>query len=132
MTVFHLPNNLTVQVSTLEKNDNIVFSFQWNKSAHYLPFPEDIQDSMEEVVIHKNHLSLYLAKVIHLSKPNREQILSKLLTNCTIKNDVLEEVCGPTPSENYRVYLQDGCTLMSNKKRDIHLALIETIWNLWI
>ena len=87
---------------------------------------------MEEVVVHKNHLSLYLAKVIHLSKPNREQILSKLQTNFTMKNDDLEHVCGPTPPENYLTYLQDGCALVSNKKRDIHLALIETIWNLWI
>ena len=132
MTPLHLPNHLTVQVSTHERTDNIVFNFQWNKPAHRLPFSEDIRDSMEEVVVHKNHLTLYLAKVIHLSKPNRVQILSKLQTNCTLQNDNLEKVCGPTPPENYRAYLQDGCTLVSNKKRDIHLALIETIWNLWI
>ena len=132
MTILHLPNYLTVQVSTHERTDNIVFNFKWNKPLHCLPFPEDIQDSMEEAVVHKNYLSLYLAKVIHLSKPNREQICSKLQTNCSMKNETLEHLCGPTPPENYRIYLQDGCALVLNKKRDIHLALIETIWNLWI
>lgn len=130
MTPLYLPNHLTVQVSTLERNDNIVFSFQWNKPAYRLPFPEDIRDSMEEVVVHKNHLTLYLAKVIHLSKPNREIIHSKLYS--CIHNTKLDNICGPTPPENYRTYLQDGSTLVSNKRRDIHLALIETIWNLWI
>tara|TARA_Y100000996_G_C21992628_1_gene425251 strand:+ start:89 stop:481 length:393 start_codon:yes stop_codon:yes gene_type:complete len=130
MTTLHLPNNLTVQVSTLEKNDNIVFSFQWNKPAHCLPFPEDIQDSMEEAVVHKNPLSLYLAKIIHRSKPNREIILSKLYS-CS-NSTQLHSMCGPTPSENYCTYVHDGCILVSNKKRDIHLAIIETIWNLWI
>ena len=130
MTTLHLPNHLTVLVSTLERTDNIEFNFQWNKPAHHLPFPEDIRDSMEEVVVHKTHLTLYLAKVIHLSKPNRERILSKLY-NC-IHNALLDNVYGPTPPENYRTYLQDGYTLVSNKKRDIHLALIETIWILWI
>ena len=132
MTILYLPNHLIVYISTHERIDNIVFNFQWNKHMYSLPFPEDIRDSIEEVVVHKNHLSLYLAKVIHLSKPNREQILSKLQTNFTMKNDDLEHVCGPTPPENYRAYLNDGCTLVSNKKKDIHLALIETIWNLWI
>ena len=130
MTTLYLPNHLTVQVSTLERTDNIVFNFQWNKPAHHLPFPVDIRDSMEEVVVHKNPLSLYLAKVIHLSKPNRERIHSKLYS--CIHNRQLNNMSGPTPPENYRAYLQDGCTLVSNKKKDIHLALIETIWNLWI
>ena len=132
MTTLHLSNNFMVKITTYIKSDNIIFCFQWNKLAHSLPFPEDIRDSMEEVVIHKNYLTIYLAKVIHLSKPNREQILSKLQINCTMKNDNLEKVCGPTPPENYRAYLQKGCALVSNKRRDIHLALIETIWNLWI
>ena len=130
MTILHLSNHLTVQVSTHEKTDNIVFSFQWNKPAHNLPFPEDIRDCMKEVVVHKNHLTLYLAKVIHLSKPNRERILSKLYS--CIHNTKLNNVCGPTPPENYRTYIHNGHTVSSNKKRDIHLALIETIWNLWI
>ena len=130
MTTLHLPNHLTVQVSTHERTDNIVFNFQWNKPVHSLPFPEDIRDCMEEVVVHKNPLSLYLAKVIHLSKPNRERIYSKLYSY--VHNTKLDNICGPTPPENYRTYLQDGSTLVSNKRRDIHLALIETIWNLWI
>ena len=130
MTILHLSNHLNVQVSTHEKTDNIVFSFQWNKPAHGLPFPEDIRDSMEEIVVYKNHLTLYLAKVIHLSKPNRERILSKLYS--CIHNTKLNNVCGPTPPENYRTYIHNGHTISSNKKRDIHLALIETIWNLWI
>lgn len=130
MTTLHLPNHLTVQVSAHERTDNIVFNFQWNKPAHHLPFPEDIRDSMEEAVVHKNHLTLYLAKVIHLSKPNRERILSKLYS-CN-NSTQLHSICGPTLPENYRTYLQDGYALVSNKKRDIHLALIETIWNLWI
>jgi len=130
MTTLYLPNHLTVQVSTHERTDNIVFNFQWNKPAHSLPFPEDIRDYMEEAVVHKNPLSLYLAKVIHLSKPNRERIHSKLYS--CIHNKQLNNMCGPTPLENYRAYLQNGCMLVSNKKRDIHLALIETIWNLWI
>jgi hypothetical protein len=130
MTTLYLPNHLTVQVSTHERTDNIVFNFQWNKPAHSLPFSEDIRDCMEEAVVHKNSLSLYLAKVIHLSKPNRERIHSKLYS--CIHNRQLNNMCGPTPPENYRAYLQDGCTLVSNKKKDIHLALIETIWNLWI
>ena len=132
MALLHLPNHLTVQVSTYERTDNIVFNFQWNKPMHNLPFPKDIQDSMEEIVVHKNHLTLYLAKVIYLSNPNRQQILSKLQTNLTMKNNDLEHICGPTPPKNYRTYLQNGCAFISNKKRDIHLALIETIWNLWI
>lgn len=132
MTILHLPNNLIVQVSTYERTDNIVFNFQWNKSVCSLPFPKDIRDSMEEIVVHKNNLTLYLAKVIHLSNPNREQILSKLQINFTIKNDFQEDQYGSTPPENYRTYLQDGYKLVSNKKRDIHLAVIETIWNLWI
>jgi len=130
MTTLYLPNDLTLQVSTHERTDNIVFNFQWNKPAHCLPFLEDIRDCMEEAVVHKNPLSLYLAKVIHLSKPNRERIHSKLYS--CIHNRQLNNMCGPTPPENYRAYLQDGCTLVSNKKKDIHLALIETIWNLWI
>lgn len=130
MTTLYLSNHLIVMVSTLERTDNIVFNFQWNKPAHSLPFPEDIRDCMEEAVVHKNPLSLYLAKVIHLSKPNRERIHSKLYS--CIHNRQLNNMCGPTPLENYRAYLQDGCTLVSNKRRDIHLALIETIWNLWI
>ena len=43
MTTLYLPNHLTVKVSTLERTDNIEFNFQWNKSAHCLPFPEDIK-----------------------------------------------------------------------------------------
>lgn len=130
MTTLHLSNHLTVQVSTHERRDNIVFNFQWNKPVHSLPFPENIRDCMEEVVVHKNHLTLYLAKVIHLSKFNRERIYSKLYS--CIHNTKLDNICGPTPPENYRTYLQNGSILISNKRRDIHLALIETIWNLWI
>lgn len=130
MTILYLHNHLTVMVSTHERTDNIVFNFQWNKPACSLPFPEDIRDCMEEVVVHKNHLTLYLAKVIHLSKPNRERIQSKLYS--CIQDAQYDNIYGPTPIENYRTYLQDGCILVSNKKRDIHLALIETIWNLWI
>ena len=130
MAILYLPNHLIVHISTCERRDNIVFSFQWNKHRDSLPFPEDIRDSIEEVVVYKNHLTLYLAKVIHLSNINREIIHSKLY-NC-IHNSKQDNVYGPTPSENYRAYLQDGCTLVSNKKKDIHLAIIETIWNLWI
>ena len=128
MTILYLSNNLVIQITTYVRIDNIVFRFNWNKPASKLPFPEEIRDSMEEVVLHKNQLTLYLAKVIHLSKPNRERILSKLKAN--LNN--LEEQCGPTPLKNYHMYLKDGYNLLSNKKRDIHLTLIETIWNLWI
>lgn len=130
MTILYLPNDLTVLVSTHERIDNIVFNFQWNKLAHSLPFPEDILDCMEEVVVHKNFLSLYLAKVVHLSKPSRKKILLKLYNYSN--STKLHSICGPTPLENYRTYLQYGYKLVSNKKKDIHLVLIETIWNLWI
>jgi hypothetical protein len=130
MTILHLPNNLTVQITTHEKIDNIVFKFQWNKAMHSLPFPEDIRDDIEEVVVHKNNLTLYLAKVIHLSKPNRERILSKLYSY--INNTELNNMCGVTPLENYLTYLQNGSKLVNNKKRDIHLALIEVVFKLWI
>ena len=134
MTAIYLPDNLHVTITIKNNTDNIKVNLQWNKHLNKLPFPEDICDCMEEIVVHKNNLLLYLTKMLQSSHPNRNKLLTKCKKYLELNNNDLEckNVCGPTDPALYHRYLEDAYKLLSDKKKDIHLALIEAIWQLWI
>lgn len=134
MTAIYLPDNLHVTITIKNNTDNIEVNLQWNKPLNKLPFPEDICDCMEEIIVHKNNLLVYLTKMLQFSCPNRNKILTKCKKYLELNNNELEykNVCGPTDPALYHRYLEDSYKLLSDKKKDIHLALIEAIWQLWI
>ena len=130
MTAIYLPDNLHVIITIKDNSDNIEINLQWNKPLNKLPFPEDICDCMEEIVVHKNNLLLYLTKMLQSSHPN----ITKCKKYLELNNNELgcKNICGPTDTTLYHRYLEDAYKLLSDKKKDIHLALIEAIWQLWI
>lgn len=133
MKTIYLKNDLAVQINVMNNIDNIEFHFKWNKPLDNLPFPKDYCDCMEEIVVHKNSLMIYLTKQIMLSNPNREIILSKMLMYInTLKNTDSDSLSGPTSLSLYIQFLTNAYKIILNKKKDIHIALIEAIWQLWI
>jgi len=135
MKTIYLKNNLAVQINVMNNVDNIEFRFKWNKPLDKLPFEKDYCDCMEEIVVHKNSLMIYLTKQILLSNPNREIILSKMLQYInTLKNTDSDSfsLSGPTSLSLYIQFLTNAHKIILNKKKDIHIALIEAIWQLWI
>ena len=134
MTVIYLPNNLHVTITIKNNTDNIEIDLKWNKPLNKLPFPEDICDCMEEIVVHKNNLLVYLTKRLQFSCLNRNKLLTKCKRYLDLNKNELDtqNICGPTDPTLYHKYLEDAYKLLSNKKKDIHLALIEAIWQLWI
>lgn len=134
MTAIYLPDNLHVTITIKNNTDNIEVHLQWNKPLNKLPFPEDICDCMEEIVVHKNNLLIYLTKKLQSSYPNRNKLLTKCKKYLELNKNELEcqNVCGPTDPTLYHRYLEDAYKLLSDKKKDIHIALIEAIWQLWI
>ena len=72
--------------------------------------------------------------MLQLSCLNRNKLLIKCKKYLDLNTNELESqsICGPTDPTLYHKYLEDAYKILSNKKKDIHIALIEAIWQLWI